>query len=215
MMKDISKIGLYHIVNVDRLRSILASEYLYSDVDLADRGMSCGTSIAYEHIRERRRRIQLVDYPDLTIGSCVPFYFGKRSPMLYRATRGRTQGYDYAGGQNPIVYLVFKLDAVLKWAENSGVRWIFTDRNASDHLAQQFNSLEQLDCLNWEVIRANFWEGNSDLKAAEFLVEHKVPVRECLLGVAARVPETKLQVEQLFKIYNIDKPVKLHPEWYF
>ncbi len=214
-MSDISKIALYHIVNIDRLGSILSSGYLYSDVDLTDNGLSCGTSIAYEHIRERRRRINVVDYPDLTIGACVPFYFGKHSPMLYRAMKGPAQGYDYAGGQDPIVYLVFMLTAVLKWAENNAARWIFTDRNASDGLAQQFSSLEQLGCLNWEIIRAKFWQGNADLKAAEFLIEHKIPVRECLLGIVARVPKTKLLVEQLLKMYGFEKPVKLCPGWYF
>ena len=144
-MRDIADIELYHIVNVDRLASILSMGYLCSDLNPSESGVSCGTSIAYEHIRVRRRSICIEHYPDLTVGNCVPFYFGRHSPMLYRAMKGQNDRYDYTGGQDPIVYLVFKMEQLLAWAGQNAVRWIFTDRNASDHLAQQFCNMEDLD----------------------------------------------------------------------
>lgn len=214
-MCDVAKIELYHIVNVDRLASILSMGYLCSDIYLSESGVSCGTSISYEHIRERRRSICIERYPELTVGNCVPFYFGRHSPMLYRAMKGRNDRYDYTGGQDPIVYLVFNMGHLLAWAEQNAVRWIFTDRNASDHLAQQFYRIEDLDKLSWNVIKSKMWNGVSDIKAAEFLIEHRVPINECLLGVAVRTETVKRQVEQLFSINNIEKPVKLYPTWYF
>ena len=214
-MVDISNKYVYHIVNIDRLRSILSMGYLYADLTLDSMDIQCGTSIAYEHIRQRRRTIPVEEYPGLTIGGCVPFYFGLHSPMLYRAMCGNSAGYDYSGGQDPIVYLVFKLDTLVTWAGQNALRWIFTDRNAADHLSLQYNDLRDLERFNWGVIRSKMWQGNADVKAAEFLVENKVSIEQCLFGVATRTSAVLNQVQQFFKMHGIDKPVKLHPEWYF
>ena len=59
------------------------------------------------------------------------------------------------------------------------------------------------------------WQGNADVKAAEFWVENKVSIEQCLFGVATRTSVVLNQVQQFFKMHGIDKPVKLHPEWYF
>jgi len=214
-MPELDKIYLYHIVNVDRLQSIFTLGHLYSDSAMLRNGISGGTSIAYEHIRERRRRTEIPSRAGLHVGDCVPFCFGRHAPMLYRAKMGRTHGYEYDGGQEPIVYLVFKLQDLLSWSEQNGLRWAFTDRNAADGIANFYSDLSILSSLRWEVIGSKDWNGFSDVKAAEFLVEDRVNIADCLRGVVTMTAERAGQVGDLLKAIGLDRPVAVRREWYF
>jgi len=214
-MPELDRIYLYHIVNIDRLKSIFTSGLLYSDLAMLTKGIVGGTSIAYEHIRERRRRTLVTSQESLYVGGCVPFYFGRHAPMLYRAKMGKTHGYDYVGGQEPIVYLVFRMQEVLTWAEKNGLRWAFTDRNASDKIADFYSDLSMLPRLRWDVIDAKQWEGFSDVKAAEFLVEDRVSVLDCLRGVVTMTEDCANQVVELLKMTGVDKQVVVRRDWYF
>ena len=214
-MPKLEDIYLYHIVNFDRLKSIFTCGCLYSDLTLRAKGISGGTSIAYEHIRARRRCTPVLPHKGLYVGACAPFYFARHVPMLYRAKMGKTQGYDYEGGQDPIVYLVFKLTEVIDWAQHNGRRWVFTDRNAADGIVNFYSDLSMLPCLNWDVIRSKQWQGASDVKAAEFLVEEQVCIPDCLRGVATMTEPRAEMVRKLMKMTGIDKPIKVLPKWYF
>ena len=79
---------IYHIVHVDRLESIIADGFLWSDGEVQRRAPP-GTTIGMSAIKERRlNELFLASHPLLTVGHCVPFYFCPRSIMLYLIHQG-------------------------------------------------------------------------------------------------------------------------------
>src|SRR5271155_5738696 len=74
---------IYHIVHVDRLASIIADGWLWSDADMVQR-QGVGTTIGMSNIKARRlNELNLSCHPDLRVGHCTPFYFCPRSIMLF------------------------------------------------------------------------------------------------------------------------------------
>lgn len=214
-MMDFDKINVYHMVHVDRLPSILQRRTLYSDLTLEEMGISVGTSIAYENIRQRRRETPVEGVADLVIGGCVPFYFGTHTPMLLRARTGKTSGYDYEGGQEPIVYLVFRVLDLIREADASNLHWFFTNGNAAAVLTEQYHDLARLNDLNWEVLRSSYWEGHRDEKQAEFLVENRVVLEKSFLGAGVMTEAMRTKVDTMFRVNAIDKHAYVKREWYF
>jgi hypothetical protein len=96
---------IYHIVHVDKLQSIAADDFLWSDAVMAERPAN-GTMIGMNHIKQRRlHSLTLTSHPGLYVGQCVPFYFCPRSVMLNIISRG-SPDLEYRDGQQPIVHLV-------------------------------------------------------------------------------------------------------------
>lgn len=74
---------IYHIIHIDRLASIVADGFLWSDATMAQR-QGAGTTIGMHRIKARRlNELNLSCHPDLRVGQCAPFYFCPRSVMLY------------------------------------------------------------------------------------------------------------------------------------
>lgn len=95
---------IYHIVHVDRLASIIADGFLWSDAEMVLR-QGTGTTIGMSNIKDRRlNELSLSCRPGLRVGECTPFYFCSRSVMLYLIYR-RNEELTYKGGQEPIVHL--------------------------------------------------------------------------------------------------------------
>jgi len=67
----------------------------------------------------------------------------------------------------------------------------------------------------WDVISSKQWEGASDVKAAEFLVEERVSILECLRGVATMTAERMGQVVELLRMAGMEKPAVVRRDWYF
>jgi len=96
---------IYHIVHVDRLPSIIADGWLWSDADIVRRSLP-GTTIGMNGIKQRRlNELTLTSHPGLHVGDCVPFYFCPRSIMLYLIHQANHPELAYRGGQDPIVHL--------------------------------------------------------------------------------------------------------------
>lgn len=67
---------IYHILHLDRLRSVIA-EGLLSDALISARSET-GTMIGMSSIKQRRlHELTLTSYPDLHVGQCVPFIFAR------------------------------------------------------------------------------------------------------------------------------------------
>jgi hypothetical protein len=93
---------IYHIVHVDRLASIVADGWIWSDAVISQRQGS-GTTIGMSNIKARRlTELTLTCHPNLYVGQCTPFYFCSRSVMLYLIYR-RNDELAYKGGQEPII----------------------------------------------------------------------------------------------------------------
>ncbi len=136
---------IYHIVHVDRLASILASNGLLCDARIIAQG-AAGTTIGMNSIKQRRlTELTLSSYPDLYVGQCVPFYFCPRSIMLYVIHRADSDELAYKGGQGPIVHLQADLHSCVKWAQKNQRRWAFTLSNAGSYYFEDKNNLSDLN----------------------------------------------------------------------
>jgi hypothetical protein len=108
---------IYHILHVDRLPSVIADGFLYSDAIISRRDPG-GTVIGMGEIKRRRLEdLTLTSHPGLHVGECVPFYFCPRSIMLFLIYKRNHPNLTYAGGQGPVVHLEFDLQTVANWAD--------------------------------------------------------------------------------------------------
>jgi hypothetical protein len=203
---------LYHIVHVDRLRSIVQDGFLWCDAEMARRD-DVGSSIGMSSIKRRRlEELTLSAHPDLHVGDCVPFYFCPRSVMLYVIHRRNHPELGYKGGQEPIVHLEVDLLEVV--SQNDPQRWAFTLANAGAYYLEDRSSLEQLDELDWKAIQSRDWQNCKEGKQAEFLVERCLPfglVRR--IGVLNRAIYT--QVMEIITGCRHKPTVEILPEWYY
>ena len=135
--------------------------------------------------------------------------------MLYTIHRGNT---DYKGGQEPVVHLVSSAETVAQ--ARPPLQWMFTEGHAEIAFSQFFNDLEDLDEVDWEVMKSNYWhdtEADNDRKRrrqAEFLVHRFFPwalaqeIGVCNEAVATQVQEHLTQAAH--------RPVvNVRRQWYY
>lgn len=206
---------IYHITHTRNLVSIVDA-VLWSDAERIRRQVEC-TVVGMSEIKRRRLEELEVDcHPGTKVGDYVPFYFCPRSIMLYLLHRGNAPGLTYQDGQGPIIHLQADLSTILKWANNEGRRWAFTNVNAGAHYAQFFNDPARLDELDWEAIAANIWR-DPDIKEgkqAEFLIEEQFPWKLVeLIGVVNA--EVAKQVENVISEAGHRPEVVVRPDWYY
>jgi hypothetical protein len=171
-------------------------------------------SIAYQSIQDRRARTAVPCGPGGNLHDYVPLYFAPRSPMLYTLSRGNVPG--HTQGQDGIVHLVSSAQDV--YAANRPA--VFTDGHAIMELSEFFTDLIDLSRLDWPLMAARFWADTQDdgdrkrRRQAEFLVYQEMPwalIRE--IGVHDR--RTQAQVAQLLQQAGHQRPVTIHPDWYY
>lgn len=164
---------IYHIVHIDRLKSIIETKGLFSDSIMRTTAIS-GTDIGLQTIKDRRlHENELQSHSGLFVGQCVPFYFCPRSVMLYMIyMKNSTLSYDK--GQNAVIHLVLDLNKTIHYAESHSLRWAFTSGNAGSYYFEDYHRIDQLSLLNWEAINARNWSQCKDPKQAEFLLEKAV-----------------------------------------
>ena len=147
---------IYHISHIDNLISIVAAQALWSDAQRIQQGFA-SANIGYSHIKARRLRRLITVSAGGMLGDYVPFNFCPRSIMLYVVSQGHA---DYAAGQQPIIHLVSSIDTIVASARP----WAFTDIHADLGYASQFDSLDSLDEVDWDVMPVRQWGGDSELK---------------------------------------------------
>lgn len=169
------QLKIYHIVHVDRLRSIIADECLWCDAEIIQRP-SRGTTIGMNSIKRRRlEELTLNSHPGLRVGKCVPFYFCPRSIMLYLLFQGNHPELTYRGGQEQIIHLEADLRASMRWADENNRRWAFTLSNAGARYFEDRADLTQLHEIDWNAVQATQWQNCKEGKQAEFLMEYSFP----------------------------------------
>ena len=204
---------IYHIVHVDRLASIVADGVLWSDAAL-QRHARPGTTIGMSTIKQRRLSNSVKCRPGLNVGDCVPFYFCPRSVMLYLIYRANHPELDYRGGQGPIVHLEADLHEAANWAERHERRWAFTLSNAGSRYFQDRCDLAQLGEIDWDAVQARNWQGRTDGKQAEFLVEHSFPWT-LVRRVGVRSVSIHEQATAAMREADYRPDVELRREWYY
>lgn len=205
---------IYHIVHVDRLASIIASNGLLCDAEIV-RHQPPGTTIGMGTIKQRRlNELFLSSHFGLNVGDCVPFYFCPRSVMLYMLYQGNHPELSYRGGQAPIVHLEADLHDTVAWANSQGVRWAFTSTNAGTRYFDDYSDLKYLGKLDWSAIQAREWRSCKEGKQAEFLVEQRFPW-ELVTRIGVMTTQTHSLAGAAIAASSHKPRVELMPSWYY
>jgi hypothetical protein len=199
---------IFHITHLANLPKIIASGALWSDARVRT-ASAAPANVGLNNIKDRRLRTPVRVGARGMVGDYVPFYFCPRSVMLFLIHKGHE---NYSGGQNPIVHLVSDVNTAVAL----GQPWAFTDRNAATAYAQHFDSLLDLDKIDWTAMPKKVWNDPvvKEPRQSEFLVHdsfdwnavHEIAVID--------------SVQQKYCLAALEaarhKPdVTVHREWYY
>ena len=208
---------VYHIVHHDRLPSIIGDGGLSCDATMRARS-GTGTTIGMTDIKARRLHMPVPSHPGTNVGDYVPFYFCPRSVMLYvihKASQPDGQSdLTYQGGQGPIVHLVANMRRVVEWADHNNIQWAYSLTNAAAYGTEFRNDLDHLGDIDWNAVRAGYWQEQSEAKQAEFLVRRFFPW-ELVDRIGVSSPATKTLVEASIQNAVHQPPVSVLPQWYY
>lgn len=169
---------IYHITHVANLVSILVAGCVEADGRRVGQG-SGQTSIGMPEIKRRRLyEIAVSCHPDTRVGEYVPFYFCPRSIMLYILYMGNHPDLThYRDGQEPVLHLQVDLESAINWADQHGVNWAFSDRNAGSYYTDFYNTRNELNKINWNAIKATDFRDPmiKEGKQSEFLIHNTCP----------------------------------------
>jgi len=163
---------IYHITHLNNLAQLVDGGWLWSDARRIQQNLACQI-VGMSTIKKRRlEELEVGCHPGTKVGEYAPFYFCPRSIMLYILHRGNHPEVDYRDGQSPIVHLQADLYQTVAWAQQVGVRWAFSDRNAGAYVAEFYNDLGNLNQVNWNAVQATDFRDMfiKEGKQAEFLV---------------------------------------------
>ncbi|MGQ2984323.1 DUF4433 domain-containing protein [Flavobacterium sp.] len=111
--------------------------------------------------------------PTITLGDFIPFYFGKKMPMLYVMKIGGNF-VERPVDSKEIIYLKCSLIEVVKEQQE----FYFTNGHATDHFTSFYDKdriNELVNIIDWGAVATPYWGGNENLdlkrkKQSEFLV---------------------------------------------
>lgn len=208
-------IKIFHITHVNNLAQICAQGGLYSDAQMQHRQVA--TPIGMQIIKQRRlTKCRVSCHANTFVGEYVPFNFCPRSVMLYILHRGNHPDITYTEGQRPLVHLMADLNSVVQRANQQNIRWAFTDRNAGTLYTTFYNSLTDLNHVNWPAMQARDFRDTftKEGKQAEFLHHDFFPwdlVEE--IGVHNAIVER--QIQQILNQAQHKPVVNVKRDWYF
>lgn len=195
-MADVpEKIWLYRMIHWKNVEHVLdygicCSKHPDADLEYINIGMKRLIDDRHDY------HIPLQDSGKL--GEYIPFYFAGHSPMLYLIKNG------YKGvekrPQEDIIYIITDHANI----KNASLSFVFTDRNAKLALANYYDDEKDFTKLDWKVIRSKNWQNDNenldrqDLKQAEYLVHHHVPI-SCIKGFAVLTTDRKEYLEELIR----------------
>lgn len=189
-----------------------------------DNGLYCGNSsvraaswisIGNPELISKRATHPVHLPPAGHLNDYVPFYFTPFSPMMLNIKTGR--GGIIQRSNEEIVILVSSLHRV---ANDASLRWLFTDSHAYYQWANYYDSLTELDRIDWAILQARDFKRDPDDPAkferyqAEALVHQHMPVN-ALLGVVCYTPALQQSIEQQVAARGLKLSVYAKPGWYF
>ena len=208
MDREPSTTHIFHITDVTNLPSILQAGGLRSDAAILSSGTQV-TNIAYSHIKQRRlTQYRVPSAGNRFVGEFVPFYFCQRSPMLFTINNGNT-GLP-AGSQSTIIHLVSTVAAGIA----TGRPWAISDGNAGSGYAEFSSDLGMLDRLDWDAIKADYWQNRQHEKMAEFLVADFFEWGN-VIGIGCHNELVQQAVQGIIKDAQHQPEVKVLPRWYY
>ncbi len=202
-----------HMTHIRNLPMILSKGGLWCDRQAKERGLT-QQGIGHSHIKERRSRWPVTVGPKGRLWDYVPFYFYHHSPMLYAIYKGSVEG--YAGGQGEVIYLTSGTDHI----DGNSLPFVFTDGSAVVALSEQYDTLTDLDKLDWTAIQANQWTNTNEdgdktrRKQAEFLVHDFMPW-SMVTGIVVKTQAIADQVAAHLQGQSHTPPIQVMPAWYY
>jgi hypothetical protein len=149
----------------------------------------------------------------------MSFYFGPRSPMLYRIACDHRDGRPdrYPGGDRPLVYLSTTIGSIF----DAGLRWVATDGNAAT-LTTRFTSdpTEADSMIDWPLMMEKYWNNTPEApdrqrrRMAELLVHRAVPV-VLFRHVAVYESGCANQVREILAGHGLAHRIVVRPGWYY
>lgn len=208
------KTRIYHITSLRNLSEIWQHDGLYCKHELQKRGIEA-RNIAYETLQDRRAHLEVPLSPQGVLHDYVPWSFARRSPMLCAIAHNRVAQQPPIV-QEEIIYLVAYVEEIV--AQN--LSFVFTDGHPLIRLSQFFDSLAELENVDWPLMESRYWRNTPDdpdrkrRRQAEFLIHRFVP---CALirGVATMNEDSALQVQQLLENSTQQPSVACRPDWYY
>lgn len=164
---------IIHMTHVHNLPAIIRGGGLAATAVLQRAGGQF-INVAYSSIQTQRAAKVVPCGPGGCLHDYVPFYFGKKSPMLYTINKGNVP---CDGGQDALVHLVSTAQAV----EDEGLGFAFTDGHGIMNFSDFYADLKNLDEVDWNVMAATYWHDTADhpdrkrRRQAEFLVHEEFP----------------------------------------
>jgi len=204
---------IYRIMHIDNLSLVLQRNALLCGNEIKRLGLHY-KSIGYMQLtRDRSQRLVTCSERG-TLTDYVPFYFCPRSPMLYCIDRGTVP--TYTEGQEPIIYLQSTVESIIQHNRP----FFFTNMHSYLTIAQQYDDINNLEMLEWEVIDSQSWANTNEdpnrraKKQAEFLVHNHVPWSS-ILKVGVYSERYRQDVLSILRQYNVNTSVAVQTGWYY
>ena len=128
--------------------------------------------------------------------------------MLFTINNGNT-GLP-AGSQSTIIHLVSTVAAGIA----TGRPWAISDGNAGSGYAEFSSDLGMLDRLDWDAIKADYWQNRQHEKMAEFLVADFFEWGN-VIGIGCHNELVQQAVQGIIKDAQHQPGVKVLPRWYY
>lgn len=214
---DVRERWIYHVTHIDNLASIVADGSLRCDAD-ARRGL-ISTEVGDVGIKEHRRGCAVPVGTGGTVADYVPFYFGRRSPMIYRIACDHRDGIAdrYSGGDRPLIYLATTVGAVV----DADLPWVACDGNAAAATSRFTDAVGDLpDLVDWALMTAERWNNVSAdpdrqrRRMAEMLVHRSVPL-PVIRGYAAYSEAHAERTRGVLAGHVPADRVIVRPGWYY
>ena len=203
---------IIHMTHVNNLAAIIQSGGPAATAVLEREGVQV-TSIAYSSIQAQRAAKIVPCGPGGCLHDYVPFYFGKKSPMLFTISRGNVA---CVGGQDSLVHLVSTAQAVAA----AGLGFAFTDGHGIMNYSDFYDDLDQLDEVDWDIMGATYWHdtaADGDRKRrrqAEFLVRDRFPWR-LVTDIVVRTESVRGVVGDMIRGLTHRPRVSVDQNWYY
>lgn len=200
---------VYRCLHLDNLNVYLSRKMLHSPNMTPNDGLTYKT-IHDESIQQRRATTLIPCGPQGSLHDYLPFYFGRRSPMLYKLSKVQDQ--------SDIIYIRCSVQEIVK----AGISIVFSDGHGIMRVTKWYESLEDLKLLDWGTINSDIWNDTYEdpdrcrRKQAEFLVH-----RECPWSLVEKIgvmdSRTKGKVESILGQYDtkLAKEIVVVPNFYY
>lgn len=203
---------IFRMVHIDCLSTIVVRGMMHAPSSVPADGLPW-RSIHATQTQADRGQLVVPCGPGGVIRDYVGFYFGPRSPMLYRLHTG----YNVARvEQADIIYLASTAQAV----RAHPLGFVFTDRHSLARVAAFYDDLASLGYVDFVAAYAKEWKSTpaaldrQEKKQAEFLVHQAVP-----WGLVSRIgvlnAATAARVNAALPASSHRPPVAVEKSWYY